>query len=110
MLEHGANVSADIDGDTPLHRAVKNGMNKGSVGTLATLLKHGADVAAVDRYGRTALHIVAMSQCNEDAVKVLLEHGANAAIMDEEGMTPSALAKLHGNDAKYALLQERLDS
>ena len=67
-------------------------------------MKHGTDVPALNRRGRTALHIVAMFEGNEDVVKVLLEHGAYVAIMDKERMTPSAIAKQHDNDAVYALL------
>lgn len=50
-IELGAEVDLDVNGYTPLMRAV----NWGHVDTAAALIAEGADMFATDRFGRTAL-------------------------------------------------------
>jgi ankyrin repeat protein len=50
----------------------------GDVNTIRMMLDHGADVNAVDPFGRIALRYAAASDFLPlDAVKRLVEHGAN---------------------------------
>jgi ankyrin repeat protein len=76
----------------------------GDVNTIRMMLDHGADVNAVDPFGRTALMYAAASDLLPlDAVKVLVEHGANVNAKDDHkkggdfGLTALDIAKLHGD-------------
>ena len=66
----------------PIHWAAGNGRDA----AIEVLLKHGADVNAIDQVGRTALHRAA--KLHPKAVRVLLDHGANLDIVDSQGFTP----------------------
>jgi ankyrin repeat protein len=64
---------------------------------LALLLEHGADVNAVGKGGRTALHYAAAAG-HRRVVELLLAHGADTTLKDGAGLTARevALARGHG--------------
>jgi ankyrin repeat protein len=55
------------------------------------LLKKGADVAAKNQHGETAL-ILAARECHEQVVGVLLDRGANPRIALDRGTTVLMIA------------------
>lgn len=59
------------------------------------LVRHGLDVNARDKYGKTPLHQHVGSESDLGVVHWLLKNGADAAAADNEGRTP-----LHGAHAK----------
>ncbi len=62
-------------------------------------LHNGGDLNAVDRWGRTALHLAAEWGFAE-GVAILLDAGANPDALDEEGLTPLETALMpEPNDA-----------
>src|SRR5262245_4426360 len=63
---------ADADGTTPLHGAVR----RDDVATAKQLIKAGADVKAVTRYGVTPLGMAALNG-SAAMLRVLLDAGAN---------------------------------
>lgn len=72
LLDHGADVNTEANGETALHVAASGG----SIEMVQMLLDKGANVDALaDGYG-TALQL-AVSQCNKDMARVLLHNGAN---------------------------------
>ena len=81
LLGRGADPNAsDYDGSTPLHHSSwveKEGYEsgKGTVEGTCLLLKHGANIDAVDNKGRTPLQ-VALAHERQEIVAVLSEHGA----------------------------------
>ena len=77
---------------TPLHLACL----AQSVETVELLIKYGANVNAVYRDGRTALHaaIVKQSRCL-DCCNVLLKAGADVNKADNYGYTPLHIAALN---------------
>jgi ankyrin repeat protein len=86
--------------DTPLHTAAA------SPAILSELIRHGADVSAVDRYGRPPLHFAASADtaASLEALTILLDHGANidqtndvGAVYVEAGQTALHLAVEAGN-------------
>jgi hypothetical protein len=67
----------------PLHCAVLNWDNE----AVEILLEEGYDVNAVDKGGRTALHLIAAAECDrctcEEITNSLLRHGASVDVRDE---------------------------
>ncbi len=76
LIKAGVDVNSvdQVNRTTPLHWAA----NKGNAALTEVILKHGADVAAVDDVGCTALHRAAQVNSIE-VVKLLLAHGADAS-------------------------------
>ena len=89
LLAAKANVNAkDKYGKGPLMWAAAAGNEK-----LAQLLcKHGADLHATDRLGRTPLHYAVHPRGSDSVVGLLLEHGADPHAVDGEGRTPLTMA------------------
>jgi ankyrin repeat protein len=96
LLEHRASVSlAARDGSTPLMVAAgQNWREEHSLGTegesidiLTRLLSAGADVAATNKTGETALHGAA-ARGADDVVAFLVKKGARLDVKDQLGRTP----------------------
>ena len=84
LLNAGANPHiSDDDGDNWLHYAAYGDCSKV---VLETIIDHGVDVNAVNKYNQTAL-LIACKKCNEDAINVLLNVGADPTIGDIDGNT-----------------------
>jgi len=60
------------------------------------MLNLGVDINARDTYGRTALHIAAMSNHN-DLVGFLIEQNADANLVDNYEKSPIAYASDNGS-------------
>jgi ankyrin repeat protein len=84
--------------ETALHAAARDG----SIELLDLLIGAGANLAAVDRMGRTPLHL-AVSSDQTEAAAHLLAHGASVATMDRSGFAPIYYAK---SDKMTSLLVE----
>jgi ankyrin repeat protein len=76
----------------------------GDLSAVRLMLAHGADVKAVDPFGRTALMYAAASDLLPlDEVKLLVEHGADINATDAHknasdfGLTVLDIAKFHGD-------------
>ncbi|WP_341822505.1 ankyrin repeat domain-containing protein [Wolbachia endosymbiont (group A) of Clivina fossor] len=52
------------------------------------LIKKGANVKAVDKYGNTPLHLVASHYSDEGIVKALIENGADVNAKNQDRCTP----------------------
>ena len=84
LLEAGADTNiADTYGHTCLHKAVNANCDKQ---TVQTIIDHGADVNAINKYNETAL-LIACINGRTDAINVLLEAGADTNIADTYGHT-----------------------
>jgi len=59
----------------------------GSAKLVCMLLKHGVNVSAEDKRGRTPLHQVAETWSAE-LIHMLLKQGTNVAVEDKKGRTP----------------------
>ncbi|KAI8624929.1 hypothetical protein F5Y19DRAFT_452367 [Xylariaceae sp. FL1651] len=73
------------------------------------LLENGANVAAANNRGRTALHLAAESndkEHREDMVRLLLSHGADPGATSDGGWTPLHNAAQSGHLSVVALLLE----
>ena len=76
---------------TALHEAAE----RSQADEVKRLLKYGANVAARDEHGWTALHYVARGDGNVAVVTALLAHGADAAARTTAGQTPRDVATRH---------------
>lgn len=134
-LQAGADPNtADVDGETSLHRALRHG----SRSVIEMLLAYRADPLKADRYGVTPLHLAArrmdeatfsriLAECHavdpkdifgrtplHDAaeqggagnVRLLLKAGATPATKDVSGNTPLHLAARAGDSATISALLE----
>jgi ankyrin repeat protein len=90
LLNRGLTLAdATHDGKRPIHFA--------SVKSIPVLAAAGADLGAVDRYGRTALHWAALEGRN-DAATELLRMNASVFAVDRNGQTPLHLAAMNGSE------------
>jgi len=105
LLLNAKGIQVEKPGATPLIAAA----NKGYTRIAKALLGKGADVNAVDAYGKSAL-MHAANQGQGDMVKLLLENGANVAMQDSRGLDPATLATMGGHDELARLLRNRKDA
>ena len=78
----GPNI-VNVEGHGSLHKAVDADCCRE---TLQEIIRHGADVNAKDKRGRTAL-LLSCFYRQVDSLKMLIEAGANPTINDEEGFS-----------------------
>jgi len=78
---------------------------RGDWDRVRTLLKEGADAAAVQADGMTALHWAAQAD-QADLARLLLKAGAKAGAANEFGVRPLSLACVNGGAAMVTLLLE----
>lgn len=104
LINAGANISdADINGRTPLHRAVRYENNTTVV---EALILREANVSCVDINGRTPLHR-AVRYGNMRMVETLIDLGAGLLAIDRAGQSPLECAKHYGHDGITKLLTKR---
>jgi uncharacterized protein len=103
---NGADVNvADSDGTRPLHWAVR----ADELEVADRLLKAGADAAARNRLGLTALSLAAANG-HGPMVRRLLDHGADPHDVDRAGATMLMVAARSGSaDAVRAMLERGAD-
>jgi ankyrin repeat protein/Tol biopolymer transport system component len=89
----GAGLSkTNIHGQTPLHRAAS--LNQKKTGKL--LIAKGADIHAIDRYGRTPFLLVARQTGDVEFGKLLLNEGAKINVKDRDNQMALNLAAWKG--------------
>jgi ankyrin repeat protein len=101
ILELGADVNktSGSESKAPLHAA-------GSVELVKIILKHGANVDTVDRFGRSALQRLLDYSSNSyfEMIKVLIKYKAEVNNRDMVGDTPIITAARNGNHEAVELL------
>ncbi|RWA05151.1 hypothetical protein EKO27_g9951 [Xylaria grammica] len=106
LQRHGADIEVrDQIGRTPLLWAATNS----NIELARFLLENGANVAAANNRGRTALHLSAESNDEEhrdDMVKLLLRYNASPEATSDGGWTPLHNAAQSGYLSVVALLLE----
>lgn len=70
---------------------------QGNIHAVHHLLSYGADIDAIDEYGRTPLHY-AVTNKHIDIVRLLVERGATTTIADINGANPMQLAADSGSE------------
>jgi hypothetical protein len=91
--------SLDIDGETPLHAAVRGG----NVAVIRAMLRAGGGLNTANKHGVTPLHLAVQDDARE-AVEILLATGANVEVRDEFGCTPLHDAARRGSASVVGLL------
>ncbi len=86
---HGADWNWRLNGRTPLLDLI----HWRKPGAVPWLLEHGADIAATDPDGRTALHLAALRGVKVDYLESLVAHGADPTARDGAGDTALDLAR-----------------
>ncbi len=90
LIANGADTAVrTVYRETPLHWAVS-----GDVRLIPLLAANGVAVDALDRNGRTALHLAAMKG-NRDGAIALLGEGADRNLRDNNNESPAELAARH---------------
>ena len=95
LLSFGANPNSKDDlGETPLHKAVR----EGHIETVKLLLDV-SDANDANSEGMTPLHWACLAG-DQSMVALLVQHGADPGLRNEylDGMTPAELAKMMGYD------------
>ena len=78
MIENNSDINAkDINGDSPLHHAIRNS----SLKITNILIQNNANVNIQNNSGETPLHF-ACSNENNDIIDILLKNGANPNLQD----------------------------
>jgi ankyrin repeat protein len=90
-----------IDGWTPFHYSVNNGY----LAAVEFLISKGANINAIDKFGRTALHWAVRYNFKEIA-EYLLESGIHYDLKDEEGRTAYEIAKSNVNIEMLSLFDD----
>jgi ankyrin repeat protein len=106
LLKSG--VPADAPSEkmtTPLHILITTRC-KGDISLARLLVKHKADLDAVDEKSRTPLHRAAYRGYS-DFVKLLLDEGANMVLKNWRGETALELAKRKSKWGVIELLEKR---
>ncbi|KAJ6096147.1 hypothetical protein N7486_006893 [Penicillium sp. IBT 16267x] len=101
LLKEGYFIdSADDDGQTPLHWAIRNQQ----VSTVKLLLEQNARVNLVDKEGKSALHY-AVNRRETDLLQVLGSRNTNLELADVKGRTPllTAVEAASIDGTKYLL-------
>ena len=88
---------------TPLYLAATKGYDK----VIELLLRHGANVNAMNNQGWTALH-VASANGYLPATRILLDHNADTSLQDDYGKTPLHCALENGHLGIALSLIERI--
>lgn len=83
-LEHGADPTAVVGGQTALHLAA----SRGRVANVELLLASGATVDTRDGNGQTILHVAAMGMVSRERFAMLVALGADVDARDADGRTP----------------------
>jgi ankyrin len=97
LLECGGNVNMQAKQQTPLHVA----SYFGKLDIVQLLLDHGANVDALDKFGKTPLHYISKSKNKSKAVgidvaQLLLKHGGNVNAETKNQRTPLHVASYFG--------------
>ena len=124
-LDRGRMYSLNLENETPLHLAVRNGKDylvtyytesgcnindasangatclhiaceNGHYTTVECLLKHGAEVNAVNSAHQTPLHVAA-SRGQTKIVELLFLHNAKFSLRDKDGFTALLSASINGH-------------
>lgn len=83
----------DVDDSTLIHHICRSQLNKQPCDSIDKLIQYGAEVNAVDKYGRTPLHIACRRRANEyldgnqrtRMIKTLCMCGADVNVIDSDG-------------------------
>ncbi|VUC33678.1 unnamed protein product [Clonostachys rosea] len=116
LLDSGARMEADCDGETPLHSAGIVGSPK----LVELLVEHGADVNAVNLLGATPYHVAVKHAAPSEVIKFLIEHGADANMTGKIGRHALlyavrtattdtirvVLENMNGADLKFTMAQQ----
>jgi ankyrin repeat protein len=105
LLEAGADISKTNDGAPVLHVAAKRAV---AAEFIEPLIKHGADIRALDRKNQTALH-AAVERGGIDTIQALLDAGIPTDAYDASGMTALHYAARE-DAAEYARIIKQLIS
>lgn len=63
------------------------------------MIKHGANIGAVNNKGETPLHLAPIY--NTRAVEVFIENGADVNVVDNDGWTPLHVTVVDGNSQSW---------
>jgi len=92
-------------GSSNSYKDLLDAVKEGDVARVRLLLRRGANVNAMDKYGNTPLHSAAVLGHAEIA-RLLLEHGADPSIRNDLGRTPLDLARDRGHEGVVRVIEK----
>ena len=87
LLQHGADIDAVAEDETPFLSAVKSSHFRAA----EALLERGASVNFQDSRGMTALHYMLKKDSDKRHLRMLLRYGARGDLQDEKGDTAAEI-------------------
>ncbi|MFH1058089.1 MAG: ankyrin repeat domain-containing protein [Pseudomonadota bacterium] len=111
VLRAGAKIDTPKgpEGTTALMEAVRSFGPSCPKESVVVLLTSHAKVDLQDKYGRTALHHLVMTECTEpylDVLRLLLKWGANPELKDKQGQAPLTMAAERGCNPMVKILAD----
>ncbi len=103
LVRHGAVVDDPCFDETPFLGAVSNSRFKQA----EELLKLGANVNAVDKKGRTALHMMLKKDSDGEHFRMLMKYGPRGDMKDSTGKTPIEIMS-RKRDPEFRKMAEQL--